>query len=610
MLANNKKFNIKITAVFFILFTAVIFIFPFIVSAQQVDPGLTEVEQELGPAVDIRIIIARIIRIALGILGALALIIVLYGGFVWMTAGGNEEKISQAKRILINGGIGLAIILSAFAIASFILSSLQQATGGGVPGDGEVDGGGTGGTLGYGIIESHYPMRGARSIPRNTKIVVTFKEAMDISSVIDGVSEPLSPGELNTENFRILTLDADMEDGPFVSAQATASEDERTFVIDPADLLGSASQNISYRVYLTDGIQKADGEEAFTFSDDCEGSRGYCWDFEVSTIIDNTPPRITGVFPVSGDASAENPRNAIVQINFSEAIDPLSASGHLNADGSGFNNIIMQLQEDNAYIPGSFRISNQYRTVEFLSDNLCGENSCGNDVYCLPGDSFIEPTVKAASLGDEPPQALLPFDGVADLAGNSLDGGSIPGQAEGPPADNYSWSFYISDFIDLTPPAIEEIRHTLRDNNVSVVPAEDSLPASMVSLSAPLEVIFNKVMMFSTINNSNIRILSEAPEWYGWFEPGGENFVAAEPSVQCASDSDCGEVFPICKENICVKGGQSSVVIRHSSFFENTQYVPEINSAVKDIYQNCFYNDEIGRPEGPEPSGIERAVWY
>ncbi|MFA5937394.1 MAG: IPT/TIG domain-containing protein, partial [Candidatus Paceibacterota bacterium] len=73
--------------------------------------------------------IVRIINIFLGLLGIIAVGIVLYGGFVYMTAGGDEEKVSTAKNFLKNGVIGLAVILSAYAIASFVINQLMQATG-------------------------------------------------------------------------------------------------------------------------------------------------------------------------------------------------------------------------------------------------------------------------------------------------------------------------------------------------------------------------------------------------------------------------------------------------------------------------------------------------
>lgn len=72
--------------------------------------------------------IAQIIRIALGFLGVIAVVIILLGGFKWMTAGGNDEKVKDAKKLIFSGIIGLVIIISAYAIASFVISSIVTAT--------------------------------------------------------------------------------------------------------------------------------------------------------------------------------------------------------------------------------------------------------------------------------------------------------------------------------------------------------------------------------------------------------------------------------------------------------------------------------------------------
>ena len=77
---------------------------------------------------DVREVVARIINVAMGLLGIVAVVIILAGGFIWMTAGGNEEKVEKAKKLIFSGIIGLAIILTSFAIARFVISSLVQAT--------------------------------------------------------------------------------------------------------------------------------------------------------------------------------------------------------------------------------------------------------------------------------------------------------------------------------------------------------------------------------------------------------------------------------------------------------------------------------------------------
>ena len=77
---------------------------------------------------DIRFTIASIIRVALGLLGTIALILVLYAGFKWMTAAGNEEQVGDAKKILAAAVIGLVIILSAYSITRFVTERLLIAT--------------------------------------------------------------------------------------------------------------------------------------------------------------------------------------------------------------------------------------------------------------------------------------------------------------------------------------------------------------------------------------------------------------------------------------------------------------------------------------------------
>lgn len=69
-----------------------------------------------------------IINVILGFLGIVAIVIILVAGFKWMTAAGNEEKVTGARQMLIAGVIGLAIVLASWAIAQFVMTSLMGAT--------------------------------------------------------------------------------------------------------------------------------------------------------------------------------------------------------------------------------------------------------------------------------------------------------------------------------------------------------------------------------------------------------------------------------------------------------------------------------------------------
>jgi hypothetical protein len=79
---------------------------------------------------DPREMAGRIINVALGFLGLIAVVIILMGGFKWMTAGGNEDKVSEAKKLLGAGVIGLAIVLAAWAVSSFVIDAIYDATQG------------------------------------------------------------------------------------------------------------------------------------------------------------------------------------------------------------------------------------------------------------------------------------------------------------------------------------------------------------------------------------------------------------------------------------------------------------------------------------------------
>jgi hypothetical protein len=85
----------------------------------------------IGQTDDLKGTIANIINIVLGFLGIVAVIIILFGGFKWMTAAGNEDQVSQARTMIVQGIIGLFVVFAAWAIASFVIGQLQSATSNG-----------------------------------------------------------------------------------------------------------------------------------------------------------------------------------------------------------------------------------------------------------------------------------------------------------------------------------------------------------------------------------------------------------------------------------------------------------------------------------------------
>src|SRR3989344_7120121 len=79
--------------------------------------------------------IASVIKAVLALVGTVFLVLTIYAGILWMTAGGNEEQVTKAVSIIKASVIGLIVIMSAYAITFFVTNKL-----GGVAGSGTTKG--------------------------------------------------------------------------------------------------------------------------------------------------------------------------------------------------------------------------------------------------------------------------------------------------------------------------------------------------------------------------------------------------------------------------------------------------------------------------------------
>jgi len=76
---------------------------------------------------DPRTTAAVIIRGAFGVVGTVFLVLMIYAGAIWMTAGGNDEQVAKAKKIITASVIGFIIVILSYAITTFVV---YMATGG------------------------------------------------------------------------------------------------------------------------------------------------------------------------------------------------------------------------------------------------------------------------------------------------------------------------------------------------------------------------------------------------------------------------------------------------------------------------------------------------
>lgn len=129
----------KIITVFLLLG---LFVLPLSAEAQlenQLCPGgqieagtcIPDAPNEAVQETDVGRLIFNILQAILSIIGLIAVVFVVYGGFKYMTANGDEEQIKAAKKTIVNAVIGLIVILLAWAIVSVVANFISDVPAGG-----------------------------------------------------------------------------------------------------------------------------------------------------------------------------------------------------------------------------------------------------------------------------------------------------------------------------------------------------------------------------------------------------------------------------------------------------------------------------------------------
>jgi len=71
-------------------------------------------------------VVGTVINAALTLVGVIFLALMVYAGYLWMTARGESEPVDKAKRIIIGSIIGLVVVLSAYAITAFVTTGFTK----------------------------------------------------------------------------------------------------------------------------------------------------------------------------------------------------------------------------------------------------------------------------------------------------------------------------------------------------------------------------------------------------------------------------------------------------------------------------------------------------
>lgn len=91
--------------------------------------GVTAVGNSAGVEknISIGVFVGILVQAVLQIVGIVFLILIVYGGFRWMSASGQQKQIEEAQKTIIHSVIGLLVVILAYGISIFVMGELRKA---------------------------------------------------------------------------------------------------------------------------------------------------------------------------------------------------------------------------------------------------------------------------------------------------------------------------------------------------------------------------------------------------------------------------------------------------------------------------------------------------
>ena len=135
MFIKKQKINILFLISFLTFFIFNFLLVSNVIAGEGADSSLagldTATNEAFGPdhglTKDVPTVVGKVVGAGLAFIGTLFLILIIYGGFIWMLARGNEEEVKKAKNLITQAVIGLVIVLAAYVITSYIGTSLTKS---------------------------------------------------------------------------------------------------------------------------------------------------------------------------------------------------------------------------------------------------------------------------------------------------------------------------------------------------------------------------------------------------------------------------------------------------------------------------------------------------
>lgn len=357
--------------------------------------------------------VIAVVRWILGLVALVAVIMIIYGGYVWMTAGGDSAAVERAKKIILNAVIGLVVTLLSFAITFFIINLVNDATNGN---GNQNTNGGPPGTLPDPFVLKWYTPQGT-----------------DVTDCVAQLGFNRDPSQSSFENGFSIVVTGGVADGQTCTSNADCASDLCTANACVGDTLAGVhsivdgtgvgvftpSQEFSLGTAFTATAQGG-GLGGIVAQDNGEAlSQTTQWSFTTAGVADDSPPHVDRVAPADGATGVA--RECAIQVEFSKnmLVSSLMDAGALTLQNNG-----------------SLTFDKHFESPKFLS---------------------ATPTAPYAA--NETQQPLLESDIITDTCGLFLDGDESgdehPDYPDPTDIDNNTfttnWTFDTGSTIACTP---------------------------------------------------------------------------------------------------------------------------------------------------------------
>ncbi|MFA6042841.1 MAG: Ig-like domain-containing protein, partial [Patescibacteria group bacterium] len=394
----------------------------------------------LGDA-DLKQTVINVIKWALGLLGLVAVIIMLYGGFLWLTSRGDEKQIDKAKRTLINGAIGIVIILVAWAIVLFVQRFITGSTG-----TANAASCGPNVGIGFGQYGCNDCVDSA-PVGDGEGILVPNPAYCQVPPPADYWQSTSQVPPRPTENVKLCTTPTETfgglrdEDGDSTPDENNAATGEYTVepltdfggAVSGPGIVGVTNRTISQSAeFMHIGADFARNTVYRVTHNTFSSATGalltlpaQSWEFKTGEETDQEPPTVDAVLPDNGDTiQCLMPE---LHVRFSEAM--LASSMHVDN--------VRVVVTPAPPTPVELTSITHWPGMLGFTANF-GQALPANSTVTITLDSREDTILQPGSHGGQ----YLP--GLKDACVNALDGDGDT-NSEGPPQDNYSWTFTIGN---------------------------------------------------------------------------------------------------------------------------------------------------------------------